>query len=63
VRSRGVDAVIERVLEEAKRAGCRVVVTPVDMPFVEDRLARHGFNTAPGSYSLMGRPLFVEGGG
>lgn len=61
VRDIGLDAVIDRVVLEAKRAGCRMIATPVNLERVKARLERHGFSTAPGPYWLMGCPL-VEGG-
>lgn len=63
VRDIGLDAVIDRVLAEAREAGARTIVVSVKIPAVQARLERHGFFVAEADHTLMGFAFGLPLGG
>lgn len=53
-RSAGLDAVIERVLQEARDAGTRLLVCNIDRPDLEERAIRHGYRVLGRGQTLIG---------
>jgi hypothetical protein len=62
VRRAGLDAVIARLLSEAKANGVRLLVCNVDRPDLEERALKHGYRVLGRNQTMLGINLILNEG-